>query len=465
MTTSSLLSPSAVAAESPAAATITASERLALRSHVRALRTSAGYRAHLAREGVDPERVRRLSDIPYTDKGSVFGGPVDAWLEGGHIAQAAELLTSSGQSGRFSIGVASRTERRELERSVDAALRAMGGGEASPSLLLNCLPMGISVPTRLATVATPSVHVEMATEMLLRLSPGFDRTVIVAEPLFLKALAETALEAVGPALHDRVAACIVGGEWVAESWRRYTASLLGLAGPPSPARPGMLVSMGAAEIGLHALQETPFLRMAREALDGPDARRSLFGRDPGYTPSLLTWDPARLYLEERVHDGGERTVACTTLTRRLLPLVRYDLDDLAEVVPAEALNRELAWRGCPVRVEGPVMAIWGRRGTEARGPGWTLRPELIKSLLFGTAAHAARLTGRFRITAEGGDPCLHVQLRDAGPADARLERFLGGLISSAAGVPGRVRVHAARAYPFHEAGDFQHKPTYLERQP
>ena len=54
---------------------------------------------------------------------------------------------------------------------------------------LRCL----GVPTRLATVATPSVHLEMAAELLVRAADGFDRVVIAAEPLF-QALADGAGE-------------------------------------------------------------------------------------------------------------------------------------------------------------------------------------------------------------------------------------------------------------------------------
>lgn len=441
-----------------------AAERAALRAFVRAVRSSRGYREHLAGLGVHAERVRRLSDVPYLDKRTVFSGPIAPWLEGGRIDGAAELLTSSGQSGHFSVGVTSRWERRGLERTADEALRALGAGEHTSTLLLNCLPMGIAVPTRLATVATPSVHLEMALEMLRTLAPDFDRTVVLAEPVFLKELAETGVRADGPGFGRHVTACFVGGEWVSESWRRHVSSLFGFEGEGRRARAGVLISMGAAELGLHALFETPALREARRALDGAEARRALFGDDPGYTPTLLRWEPTRLHLEERRHDDGTRTVVCTTLVRRLLPLVRYDLDDLGHIVPAEILNRELEWRGSPVRVDGPVLALWGRRGAEARGDGWSVRPERIKCGLFATAAHAARLTGRFHVApGADGEPVLHAQLRDDAAGDAALAQSLGALVSAAAGAAGRAELHPLRTYPFHDAGDFQHKPAYARR--
>lgn len=441
---------------------LTAGERAALRTFRRAALTSRGYRAHLERFAVDHRTVTRLSQVPYTDKASVFGDHIDFWLDGGRVTDAAELATSSGATGLFSVGVTSRAERRAQERTFDLALRALGGGEQTTTLLLNCLPMGISIPTRLATVATPSTHIEMATEILVRAGSSFDRVIIAAEPLFLKELAETALRERGPEFAERVVACFVGGEWVAESWRRHVSQLFGFP-EESDSRLGLIVSMGAAEVGLHVLHETPPLREARRALDSPMARRSLFGRDPGYSPTLLAWDPNRYFVEERRHDDDTTSLVLTALTRRLLPLVRYDLDDEAELLTPAVLNEELERQGSALRLDRPVVALWGRRGAAVDGDGWSLRPELVKEGLFATAAHAGALTGRFRIAAVGNRPVLHVQLRENARPGPGIEAALRHMTTIAAGAPADVLIHHYRDYPFHEAGDYMHKPAYVER--
>jgi phenylacetate-CoA ligase len=435
-------------------------ERAALRSFQRAARCSQGYRDHLEHHGIDHRAVRNLAEVPYTDKRSVFSDDIEPWLTGGRVADAAELITSSGSSGLFSLGVTSHAERRGQERAIDATLRALGASDSSPTLLLNCLPMGITVPTRLATVATPSVHVEMATELLARAGRRFDRVVIASEPLFLKELGETALRVHGPEFSDRVVACFVGGEWVAESWRRYVAGLFGFA-PDERSRAGVLVSMGAAEAGLHVLTETPALRAVRAACDSQSGRERLLGEDRGYTPLLLEWDARRIHLEEREHTDGARTLVATALERRLMPLVRYDLDDEGCILHPGEVNAAMADLGCGVRIDSPVAAVWGRRTTRVQGEGWSLRPEAVKEGIFSTAAHAGSLTGRFRIGVAGGAPHVHVQMRDGGRPAPRLERHLSELIGATTGVPVQVQIHAYRDYPFHDAGDFQHKPVYV----
>jgi hypothetical protein len=92
----------------------------------------------------------------------------------------------------------------------------------------------------------------------------------------------------------------------------------------------------------------------------------------------------------------------TTLTRRMLPLVRYDLDDEAEIVDPRAANAALAELGSELRLERPAVAVWGRRGGTIHGDGWSLRPE-IAGRAFTTSAHAGPLTGRFRIESETGN--------------------------------------------------------------
>jgi phenylacetate-CoA ligase len=430
----------------------------ALRVARRAIGELPGYRELLERHGLGARAPRALDELPYTDKSTVFGGALEPWIAGGSAAAAAELLTSSGQSGAFSVGLTSPAEQRAQGRLADDALRALGARPESPTLLLNCLPMGIGVPTRVATVATPSVHLGMAVELLGRLTGRFDRLVILAEPLFLKALAEDALTALGPDWAPPATFAFVGGEWVAESLRTYVSGVAGLGDPSAPGA-GILVSMGAAEIGLHGFFETPELRAARRALDDRAARRGLFGWDRGYGPTLLTFDPSRLHVEERRRPGGETTIAVTTLAPRLMPLVRYDLGDIGELVPAEALNDALAARGAEVRLEDPVVAVWGRVG-EARGPDWSLRPELVKERLFASPAVAASLTGRFYVESREGEPWLHLQLRPGASPAPGAAAGLRELLRRHCGGRGEVVLHDALGYPHHVGTDFQHKPRY-----
>ena len=208
---------------------LNAGERAALRSFRRAALTSRGYRAHLERLGVDHRTVTRLSQVPFTDKRSVFGDHIDFWLDGGRVAEAAELLTSSGQTGLFSVGVTSRSERRAQERTLrpDPAGRSAAARTARRCSSTACR-WGSRIPTRLATVATPRCTWRWRSSCWpgpAELRPRGHRG--------RAALPEGdgrdgPARARAPASPTSVVACFVGGEWVAESWRRYVSRALRL---------------------------------------------------------------------------------------------------------------------------------------------------------------------------------------------------------------------------------------------
>lgn len=431
----------------------------ALATFTQAAASSPGYNRWLAERSIDPAAVTDLEQVPYLVKADVFGGDVNRWIVGGRTSAAAELLTSSGRGGAFSIGVTSRAEHRALEAQTDMGLRMLGASEESSTLLVNCLPMGINVPTTLATVATPSVHLEMAQEIYERLAPDFDRVVILSEPVFLKELAERLFADHGAAWSATATHCVVGGEWVSESWRRYVGGLFGMPDPTQAGDSGILISMGAAELGLNLLFETPELRMLRSLVDQSDRGAALVRGGLGYTPSLFGYDPERVYIEERTHPDGSTTLAFTALGRRLLPLVRYDLGDLAEIVPAERVNALLENAGLPGRIEWPIIAFWGRQSDGIPVGSRTVRPEHIKQRLFGLAAEAAVLTGRFFLQ-PAPELTLHLQLRPDTVPTPRLDADLRSFLREVTGADGEVRLHAHDSYPYHAAGDFQHKPVY-----
>lgn len=402
------------------------------------------YRRHLAAHGVDPAAVDAWDAVPPTSKAAVFGDDAWAWAPDG-VAAAAEIVCSSGQSGPpFSVGLVSPAERDALTARTDGLLAALGAGPGSTTLLVNVLPMGVAAPCTLATVATPSVHPEMALHVLTEIAPRFDRLVLLGEPLFLAELARRWAPQ-GPAHPD--AWVFTGGEPVAAAWKGHVCGLLGI----EPFR--VAVSMGCAEIGLHLLYETPALGAARAALAAGGAPAWASAAGPGVVPALLAYDPRRLFVETPPGDGGQR-LTVTPLEPGGVPLVRYDTGDLAHHL-TDAEVGDLA-RETGVALEGPVVALFGRAGVPTGVP----RPEAVKEILFADADAADRATGRFRLepAADGAPLTLHVQSRDARVASRTDD--LRDAVARVAGEPVDVRWHAHDEYPFHAPYDWTHKPRY-----
>ncbi|MFN8121808.1 MAG: hypothetical protein U0237_05205 [Thermoleophilia bacterium] len=426
----------------------------------RAADRAPAYRELLARAGVDPAARGDWDAVPVVSRRDVFAGPGDGWIARDALTGAAEIVCSSGQSGPpFALGLSARGGDAAMRARVDGLLAALGARPGSPSLLVNALPMGIAVPSDLATCATPSVHPEMAVHLLCSVAPAFDRVLLVAEPLFLAELARR--WAAAGDVHPQTW-IVTGGEPVAESWRSYVCGLLGLE------RHRVMISMGAAELGLHLLHEVPELAAARAAAaaDSDGASAGTWGDlcDRAYAPALLTFDPARLHVETPVGPGGPRLVI-TVLEDVPLPLVRYDLGDAALLLDDDAVS--VLEDRCGVPLPRPVVALAGRAASVATAAGRTVRPEAVRELLFADAALAGGLTGRFRLRAADGGTVLecHLEARDPGAPDAAAEAALGTLEEALwrlGGVPTRVVRHPRGGDPFHAEGDWTHKPRYTD---
>jgi phenylacetate-CoA ligase len=417
----------------------------------RAVETSPGYRDFLAARGYDAAGADCWQDIPFVEKADVFGGDSLDWMAAPGVTGLAEIVSSSGHTGLFSLGAATHNDQAAMADRVDGLLTLLGAGPDSPTLLVNTLSMGVAVPSRLATVATPSVHVEMALGLLVKVAPRFDRVVLVGEPLFLAELARLWRDASS----ERPSTFIfTGGEWVAESWRTYVAQTLGI-------HPGMIsVSFGAAEVGVHLLFETPDLGAARRALMGdPAAAAAGTWGDlchGAYVPSLLTYDPQRLVVEQRAHADGPPTLVVTGLDESALQLVRYDLGDAACVLDADQISQLAVNAGTPI--EGPVVALAGRREALST-PSGPLCIEAVKEALFADADRAEQVTGRFRLSrGTSGTIWCDVEARTTASFDSS---GLAARISEKTGVSVEVIIHAAGTYPHHAAGDWSHKPRYL----
>jgi phenylacetate-CoA ligase len=247
------------------------------------------------------------------------------------------------------------------------------------------------------------------------LGSDLEQIVLVAEPLLAKELAEQARERGFDLAALRVSA-IVGGEFVADSFRRYLAPLLGGE---------LFTSFGISELGLSLAHDTAELRRVASAFDRDPALLAQVLDGAPFAPELLQYYPDQYYLETPELDGRRSLVATTLDPERLLPLVRYRSGDWAEVLPGGALAERLARAGHPELAPAsrlPVLAVYGR-GTSLEARGRRVYPEQIKSALFEDRELARLVTGRFRL--ELADrPLLRVECRHPELPDARLRERL-----------------------------------------
>lgn len=412
----------------------------------RARRALPGYDRWLDAHGWSAEL-----DVPppVTTKADLFGEGLRGWMPKGALAGVAEVITSSGHGGRFSMGLVPAEAAERLGATVDGMMALLGADGSAPGLLLNCLPQGIAVPPGGALLANCGVNIEAALAILRDVAPAQGPCILVGEPILVKELVERGARS-GPGWAPERLLVVAGGEWVAESLRAHVESLLPSGGP------GMLVSCGTAEIGLHAFAEDPVLRAIRGALAAhADLRRDLLGEDRGVAPLVLGYDPEVLLLDEP--GAGAPRLVVTTLDERPLPLVRYDLGDRGRPLSAERVGEIARALGIEA-VTGPAILHEGRLSgdgnAEAAGP----TVEAVKEALFSDSAWAFALTGRFRLTIRRHGTELDLETHDPLPPEARVPGLpeLGERLGLMA-----VRAHPGASYPHHRGGHGR-KPQYLE---
>jgi phenylacetate-CoA ligase len=433
-----------------------ATEARALASFRRTARAVPAYRSLLRESCVDPRQIVTIGDfhrlVPVVSKERLFDSyRLAALVANGRIGDGTLVFTSSGYSGSFSFGVETAQQTSTLTERIDALLDYYFRVCSKRTLIVNALPGGVRIPTRAALVAELGPRPEAVLRVLEGLGSDLEQIVLVAEPLLAKELAEQARERCFDLAGLRVSA-IVGGEFVADSFRRYLAPLLGGE---------LFTSFGISELGLSLAHDTAELRRVASALARDRELRSRVLDGAPFAPELLQYYPDQYYLETPELDGRRSLVATTLDPERLLPLVRYRSGDWAEVLPGGALAERLARAGHPELAPAsrlPVLAVYGR-GTSLEASGRRCYPEQIKSALFEDPELARLVTGRFRLEL-GKRPLLRVECRHHELPDVRLRQRLVPELEHHAAMELEVSWEPRGEAGF--SGGFERKQRYVE---
>jgi len=387
------------------------SEPPVLKSFRHAAAKVPAYRQILAEAGVDAASIRTLGDftsrVPIIDKAMTFGRfSIDELCVDGELGKPGSLLTSSGHSGLFAYGIYQAQDEGE-QGLIDDALDQYFQVRSKHSLLINCLPMGVKVPTRACTLAETSVRPDMVTALVKAFAPQYDQTILVGETAFIKLVLERG-KSQGidwPALAVQV---VVGEEPIAENARQYLYGLLG-AGAGQAAVGRVVSSMGVAELGLNLFFETrPLIALRRTLHDDAALRSAVLGPAVRIVPMLFTYDPARLFVEV-LEDG--RLVVSTLDDGRRLPLIRYVTGDQARLLAPTQLLEAARVAGLDAGDIGsiPIIAVPGR-GQFASAGNVRVYPEEVKEGIYRNARLAELTTGNFRLESGPSRVLIRIQL-------------------------------------------------------
>jgi phenylacetate-CoA ligase len=397
----------AYARRQPPEQLLAGSQRAAWRAVQRAARCSQAYRELLREQGIAPgDLVARVSwqQLPVLTKANTFErfglAPLARPVA---VQDLADVLTSSGRGGGpgFGFRLSTRKQHDGSWFDIDLGLQDVFGVDDKPTLLVNCLPMGVVFSSRAVTVANVSVREDMACAILRDLGPRFAQTVVCTDPLFVRQLLRRAqeLRLDWRALNTSM---VLGEEMLVEPQREHIAAHLGIElGRENQRLIGS--SFGVGELGLNLLFETRETIALRRALRSATPTLPWLARDGRQEalPSVFCHNPLRCHLEVLQPDAQGWGELCFTMLDReaVIPLPRYTTGDLGRLLPpaeARALCRTLdlptPWL--------PVVLVRGR--LKDRPPGLP-SVEQVKEWVYRKHAVADRLSGAFKLqTLEDG---------------------------------------------------------------
>jgi phenylacetate-CoA ligase len=418
------------------------------------------YKNLLQEKGVAPESITSVDAFkrlaPIIDKYDTFikyEGRISNLCVDGKLGDIVSILSSSGFSGRFSYGLISKAEDKADGNLLDLYLDQRFHIEERRTLLINCLPMGVAVPSRRTVKGDVSVRPDMAIALVRGFGKDFDQILMIGENTFMKHTLELGLEN-GIHWPDYNVRLIVGEETFPETYRTYMASLLG---KDIDMADEVIIgsSMGISEIGLSVFQESPDTIKVRRKIDArPELRKKYFG-DIGFTPMIFNYIPMVVYIEEHKNPGDDfpEFIFTPLSLKRRLPLIRYNSHDKGmHIDPDENLEKEIT-------TNLPMVAIFGR-GDHIETAGTRIYVEEIKEMIYSDMAFAGQVTGNFilppGVHAQKPVP-LRIQLKNGIAPSSQIKKKAEELISRHFGDRLRAELVEFEGMPL----DFERKLPYL----
>ncbi len=435
-----------------------------------AIRNVPGYRCFLEQRGIGAGTITCFDEfheqVPILDKQTWFGRRFAEIAAKDRLSDVAAFFSSSGQTGFFSLGTETHAEQRTAALFLEFALQKMFSALERRTLLVNCLPMGVRAHTRTIPVAETSVREDVVLALLNKVKEEFDQVILLGEHLFLKHVVEEGLSQREHVEWKKLRIHVVtGAEFVAENFRTYLASLLGIdVGDPSGG--SVNINFGLSEISPSIAHENwHTIQIRRLAYEHSEFRKALMGTGCGFCPTVMQYNPTQFYLETDTRNAERPELLVTVLdTLRCIPIIRYNTGDHARTLTHSEVSGVLRDFGRedlipPIRL--PCLLLWGKCRPFKQGFA-TVYPEQVKEAIYVDGSVAAALTGNFHIGGGHAAPCIKFQLKEGLSLSDDLIDSLKSQCRDRTGVDLEVRVFPHREFPYGIRHDFERKNRYLD---
>lgn len=441
-------------------------EKLVLETFHRSAPRVPAYRTFLAENKIKPDHVKTLHDferLPTLDKASTFQRyDISQLCLDGQLGRLGSVLTSSGHSGIFAFGLTSWEDVPRAAEWIDDSLDALFSVRSKPTLLINCLPMGVKVPTQACTLAETSVRADMVVGLVEEFAHHFAQIILVGEAAFIKHTLELGRTAgiEWPRLTVQV---IVGEEPLAENARKYLEGILGI--DSRDGNGGLIVSsMGVAEVGLNLFAEVPpksaLIALRRLLHENRALRHRVLG-PVDWVPCFFTYDPRRIYVE---FDGSGRLLLTTLDPRTRVPLIRYATGDRGSFfqTPPELQNSTAAAHLPWMELESiPIVMIHGR-GEHALAGQVAVFPEAVKEGIYHASELAALTTANFRLIAGPEKARVRIQLSPGISPTPDIEKRFTETIAAYTGPHVAITCERYESFVSGMSLDYERKFAYLK---
>ncbi|WP_133166955.1 hypothetical protein [Solimicrobium silvestre] len=441
-----------------------------LRSFHRAAQFSPAYQTLLAESSVQASQVRTPADFaqlcPLLEKTNTFRRfPIEQLIVANtKLADLASILTSSGHGqGGYALGISTRNQYNSTPFLIDLGLDLAFNVDSRRTLLINCLPMGVTFQSKALCVANVSVREDMACAIVKQTGHLFEQIILCGDPLFLKRLCDYSEELRLDWARYKMNV-IIGEETFTESFRDYLAASLAIN--LSDANSGLIgSSMGVGELGLNLFNETrESIAIRRACVKNKTLLQDLMGdiSSQAPLPTLLCFNPLRTYVEvvNRDASGNGDLVVSVLDTAAPVPLMRYKTGDRAKLIDADHLAQVLQKSILGLTAPAlPLIALLGRSKDMLPG-NWHV--DHFKQVLYNNPNVARECSGAFRLSQREDGLLWEVQLRLDCPADPML---LADALSAdlvLLGKEGAAKVHCLsyEKFPYGKTLDYERKFVY-----
>ncbi|KHE90285.1 MAG: hypothetical protein SCABRO_03975 [Candidatus Scalindua brodae] len=423
------------------------------------------YSKLLSNNGINYKDINTIEDfqknVPVFTKKDFFVDTSMAELCVDKNIQSLKLaVTSSGFSGVFSFGMSTAENQNQIVFSIDTILDYIFKISKKKTFLINCVPMGVKVPTSLP-IAETSVRSDMALAILKKFHPYFDQFLILGDPHFLKKIIEEGIEQ-GIVWKGMPVSLIAGQDWFSENFRLYLADLLGIDFN-CPDNGLFVANMGIAELDLSLFHESIFtVRLRQELQKNARLREKFLGKDTKIAPLIFHYYPHKIFLETT---QSNELVFTMLNPDNFVPLIRYNSQDQGYIRSYEFVKKVLTEEGYPhliPELKLPLVSIAGRADRFITVHGKNVTPEEIKEGLYSDFQVASSTTGYFKLSLKNdNEGKIEIQLKKGVKQTEKLKKKFTKALLKYVDTDIEIQCYHYHDFPYGMKLDYERKFTCI----